>query len=398
MAFRSKLCETLRGAGCSTAGMTRETDIRAKAGATGALALVLALSLAPARGGAAEGDTVTLVTPLAYGTHLPGLGRPALTLARTLKKRSGGTLVLDLKQPGDGTLPHEILDKVSDGKVDAGFATAGFWAAKVPAAPLFGGFPFGPDAKGYRAWFDHGHGRKLYQEMYDQAGLKVHVMPCAFGGAEAGGWFVKEIHEKEDFDGLRMRIFGLGARVMSRLGTIPVLVAGGDLPQAFEEGKIGAAELYTPAVDRQEGIQKAVKLLYMPGWHQPATVLELLINKDRWNALGPERRELIETTCRDLLQSSLGESAGLQAAALSSLSTKDGVRILPWPEDVLEALRAAWDEVAKEEGIRDYFFKEVLEDMKRFQAGAAGAASGPATPEPQRAAPAAAAGSKPATR
>ena len=376
--------------------MMRETDIRAR-GAVAALAVAVALVLAPVTGGAAEGDTVTLVTPLAYGTHLPGLGKPALALARTLKKRSGGALVLDLKQPGDGTLPHEILDKVSDGKVDAGFATAGFWAAKLPAAPLFGGFPFGPDAKGYLAWFDQGSGRKLYQEMYDQAGLKVHVMPCAFGGAESGGWFAKEIHSKKDLDGLRMRIFGLGARVMSQLGTIPVLVPGGDLQQAFEKGKIGAAELYTPAVDREEGIQNTVKLIYMPGWHQPATVLELLINKDRWNALPPEHQELIEKTCRELLQSSLGESAGLQAVALASLSAKDGVRILPWPAGVLDALRAAWAQVAKEEGIRDYFFKEVLEDMEKFQAGAAGAASGPAAPMPQTAEPAAA-GEKPAAR
>jgi TRAP-type mannitol/chloroaromatic compound transport system substrate-binding protein len=372
--------------------MTREIDNRTKA--LGALAFALALGLAPIQDGAAEGSTVTLVTPLAYGTYLPGLGKPALALARALKKRSGGALVLDLKQPGDGTLPHEILDKVSDGKVDAGIATAGFWAAKVPAAPLFGGFPFGPDAKGYLAWFDHGNGRKLYQEMYDQAGLKVHVLPCAFGGAEAGGWFAKEIHTKKDLDGLRMRIFGLGARVMSRLGTIPVLVAGGNLEQAFESGKIDAAELYTPAADREEGIQRYAKLVYMPGWHQPATVLELLINKERWNALGPKRQGLIETTCRQLLQSTLGESAGLQAEALASLSAKDGVRILPWPEGVLDALRASWAEVAKEEGIRDYFFKEVFQDIERFQAGAA---AGPAVPMPQSAEPTAA-GQQPAAR
>ena len=137
---------------------------------------------------AAAADAVTLVTPVAYGTHLPGLGAPARDLTRALKERSGGTLRLELKEPGEGTFPHEILDKVSDGKVDAGFATPSFWAAKAPTASLFGGFPFGPDAKGYLAWFDRGNGRALYQEMYDQAKLNVHVIPCAFGGAEAGGW------------------------------------------------------------------------------------------------------------------------------------------------------------------------------------------------------------------
>ena len=73
--------------------------------------------------------------------------------------------------------------------------------------------------------------------MYDHAELKVHVMPCAFGGAETGGWFAKEIKTSEDIKGLRMRIFGLGGRVMSRLGATTVLVPGGDILAAFDKGK-----------------------------------------------------------------------------------------------------------------------------------------------------------------
>ena len=107
-----------------------------------------------------------------------------------------------------------------------------------------------------------------------------------------------------------MRIFGLGARVMARIGAVPVLVPGSDLVQAFDKGKIDAAEVYTPAVDRTLGLQEEVKRLYMPGWHQPATVLEFLVNKDRWAALGPERQQLIETTCGERLQATLADMGG----------------------------------------------------------------------------------------
>lgn len=343
--------------------------------------LALGLAMVLVASAPAASETVTFVTPIAYGTHLPGLGKPALTLARTLKERSEGEIVLDLKEPGDGTVPHEILDKVSDGKVDAGFATASFWAAKVPASPLFGGFPFGPDASGYLAWFERGHGRGLYQEMYDQAKLKVHVIPCGFGGAEAGIWSKTEIAETKDIDGLRVRIFGLGARVLSRLGAVPVLVPGSGLPKAFEQDKIAAAELYPPAVDRAAGLQDTVKRIYGPGWHQPATVLELLINKDRWNALKQDQRDLIEATCKDVLRSTRAESAGLQAAALSSLTAEDNVQLVALPGDVLKALRDAWGEVATEEGKRDYFFNEVLEDIGKFQSADAQAAAPSAATE-----------------
>lgn len=319
--------------------------------------------------GAAPAEVVILETPVAFGTHVPGLGTPARELAKLLDERSEGSLQLDLKEPGDGTAPFEILDKVSDGKVDAGFATAGYWAAKLPAASLFGGYPFGPNAKEYQDWFNRGHGRALYQEMYDQAKVKVHVVPCAFGGAEAGGWFAKEVNSVDDLDGLRMRIFGLGARVMMQLGAVPVLVPGSRIADAFEEGKIDAAEAYTPVVDRTNGLQDAAKILYQPGWNQPATVFEFLVNQDRWDALGPERQSLIESTCGELLQRTLSESSNLQAAALTAFSNEDGVRILEFPDDIQEALREGWEEVAEEEGVRDYLFKEVHEDIEAFRSG-----------------------------
>jgi TRAP-type mannitol/chloroaromatic compound transport system substrate-binding protein len=329
----------------------------------------------------AETAPLVLVTPLVYGTHMPGLGDSATKLATLIKERSGGSLELDLKQPGDGTTPDEILAKVSDGKVDAGFSTASFWAAKLPAASLFAGFPFGPDGKTYLDWFDNGNGRSLYQEMYDHAGVKVHVMPCAFGGAEAGGWFAKEIKSKNDLKGLRMRIFGLGARVMAEAGATTVLLPGGKIASAFDKKEIDAAELYTPAVDIDEGFKDKVKLIYMPGWHQPETVLELIVNKDRWNGLTDEQRNLLDGACKTMLQETLADSARLQAEALSELTTKYGVRILSWPDDVLAALKEAWAKVAKDEGDQDYFFRFVLDDIDKFRAKPAAEAPQPA-PEP----------------
>jgi TRAP-type mannitol/chloroaromatic compound transport system substrate-binding protein len=330
----------------------------------------------------AETASVVLVTPLAYGTHLPGLGDSATKLAKLIRERSLNALQLDLKQPGDGTNPDEILDKVSDGKVDAGFSTASFWAAKLPAAALFAGFPFGPDAKTYLDWFDSGNGRSLYQEMYDHAGVKVHVIPCAFGGAEPGGWFAKEIKSKDDLKGLRMRIFGLGARVMSEAGATTVLIPGSKIAGAFDKKEIDAAELYTPAADLEQSFKDKVKLIYMPGWHQPETVLELLVNKDRWDGLAAEQRSLLDDVCKTMLQQSLADSARLQAEALAELTDKDGVRVLTWPDDVLAVFKEAWAKVAKDEGDRDYFFRAVLEDIDKFRNKSPATEGPPSSPAP----------------
>lgn len=329
-----------------------------------AVSLLLLASITAA---AENVEPVTLVMPVAYGGHLSGLGTPAVAFARLIKERSKGALVLEVKQPGEGINAYDILDKVSDGSIDSGFTTSSFWAAKIPAAALFAGYPFGPDGKTYLAWFKEGNGRTLYQELYDHAGFKVHALPCAFGGGETGGWFAKEIKSRKDIEGLRMRIFGLGARVMAKLGATTLIVPGKDLAKAFSKKEIDAAELYTPAADREQGLQDKVKLIYIPGWHQPETVLEFIVNRDRWDELTEEQRQLIEGACKDLLQSTFDRSPKVQAEALGGYISQ-GVHVETWPEDVLEALRSAWTELAKEEGERDYFFQEVLEDIEKFRA------------------------------
>ena len=111
-----------------------------------ALGLGAAMLVVLLAGPGVPAEPLRLVMPVVYGTHLPGLGEPAARLVKLVKQLSGGALELDLTEPGGGTESQEILDKVSRGSVDAGFATANFWAAKIPAGALFGGFPFGPDA------------------------------------------------------------------------------------------------------------------------------------------------------------------------------------------------------------------------------------------------------------
>lgn len=181
------------------------------------------------------------------------------------------------------------------------------------------------------------------------------------------GWFAKEVGKPADLKGFRMRIFGLGGRVMARLGATTVVVPGGKLGSAFDKHDIDGAEFLTPAVDQRQRLQDHAKLIYVPGWHQPETVFELLINKDRWNALDDQQQTVLDTACRATLLATLAESPRLQTAALAELA-KDGVRVETWPDEMMAAFRRAWDEVAQEEGSRDPIFKKVFDDLEEFRA------------------------------
>jgi len=88
----------------------------------------------------------------------------------------------------------------------------------------------------------YGNGLSLYQEMYDTAGYNVKVLPCAIIAPETSGWFKEEINSLEDFKGLNIRFYGLGGKVLEKLGASVSLLPGGEIFGALEKGAIDATE------------------------------------------------------------------------------------------------------------------------------------------------------------
>ena len=312
-------------------------------------------------------DKLLLKTPIAFSTALPGLGSPIPRVAEQVQLMSGGTLRMKVYEPGKLVAPFEILDAVSSGKINSGYTTAGYWAGKIPAAPLFSAVPFGPEAGEYMAWLYYGNGLTLYQEMYDQAGYNVKVIPCAVIAPETSGWFAKEIAGVEDLEGLKMRFFGLGGKVMQRLGVATSLLPGGEIFPALEKGAIDATEFSMPAIDARLGFHKLVKFNYFPGWHQQATVFELLINKDVWNEASEQHQAIIANACKASMADSFAEGEAIQAAALIDNVENNGVTMVQWSPEMLEVFRATWSEVAAEEAGKNEFFAKVLADLNDFR-------------------------------
>lgn len=331
--------------------------------------LATAAAIALAAPALAANDKILLKTPVAFSTELPGLGTPIVRVSEDLATISGNRIRMKVYEPGKLVAPFEILDAVSSGKINSGFATAGYWAGKIPAAPLFSAVPFGPEAGEYMAWLYYGNGLALYQEMYDQAGYNVKVLPCTIIAPETSGWFAEEITSAEQLNGLKMRFFGLGGKVMQKLGVATSLLPGGEIFPALEKGAIDATEFSMPAIDQRLGFDKLVKFNYFPGWHQQATVFELLINKDEWNALAAELQAQVELTCKAQMTESFAEGEAIQFAAMQKNVEENGVTIKDWSPEMLELFRTTWEEVAAEEVANDPFFAKVYEDLQTFREG-----------------------------
>ncbi len=310
---------------------------------------------------------VLLKMPIYYGSHLPGLGTPAKYVADNAALLSGGTLKVKLYEPKKLIGSKEILDAVSTGKVQAGYATPGNWGGKMPAARLFSAVPFGPEAPEYMAWFMYGNGAKLHQELYDKAGYNVKTQICGIIAPETSGWFKNEIKSPADLKGLKMRFFGLGAEVMEKLGVSTVGLPGGEIFPALEKGAIDATEFSMPAIDKRIGLSKIMKFNYYPGWHQQATAMELMINKDTWKGMSPTQQAVITQLCRAATIDSLAHGEAIQAPVMRE-NIKNGVKNMYWSDAMLATFKEKWDEVVDEQNKKDADFAKIWKDLSAFRA------------------------------
>jgi len=313
------------------------------------------------------GVKVELKIATCQPTNLPGLGDAILGVAERVAAMTAGRVELTVHEPGALVPPLEVLDAVATGTIDGGFGPAGFWAGKMPAAPLFSAVPFGPEAGEYVAWMTHGGGLELEQHMYDQAGFHVVPLPCCLLAAETSGWFRKPVDTPADLKGLKMRFYGLGGQVMQELGVAVTVMPGGELYQALEKNVLDGTEYSMPAIDEKLGLARVANYNYFPGWHQQATILELLINKSIWQSLSAADQAVIETACRAAMLDSFAKSESLQAAAIRRNADERGVENRIWSAEMLAVFRETWQRVARREADRDAFFKAVWDSLQAFR-------------------------------
>src|SRR5690606_15932931 len=102
-----------------------------------------------------------------------------------------------------------------------------------------------------------GGGEQIKDEIFAKHG--VRALSCNAIVPEASGWFRREIKTVDDLRGLKMRFFGLGAKVMEKFGVSTQLLAAGDVYPALELGTIDATELSFPSMDVKMGFHQIAK-------------------------------------------------------------------------------------------------------------------------------------------
>jgi TRAP-type mannitol/chloroaromatic compound transport system substrate-binding protein len=289
-------------------------------------------------------------------------------LAKIVEEMSGGRFRISVHPAGQILGAFECFDAASKGTIEAFHAAGIFWDAKEPALQWFTTVPFGMNCEGMVAWFHHGDGLKLWEEIY----AAFNLVPRAGNQSapEMGGWFRKKIASMADYKGLKMRIPGLGGKVVARAGATVVTLPPGEIYAALERGVIDTSEYVGPHDDMVLGLHKTAPYYYYPGWHQPGTTTEFSFNKKAYDALPVDLRRMLDHATAAVQVHGLTEFHVKNAIALQRLKTefKGKVEILQFPAPMMRELKRLAADVVREESEKTPMAKKVHASFTKFQA------------------------------
>jgi TRAP-type mannitol/chloroaromatic compound transport system substrate-binding protein len=300
----------------------------------------------------------------AFPSSMQILGTAQLRTVDYWKRLSNGSLDVRFFEPGALVPGSQYFDAVATGSLDMAWTAAGYFTGKDIAFAMFTSVPFGPDTGEFIAWYEYGGGNELLKEIH--AKFNIVAMNCGVIAPEASGWFKKEINSVDDFKGLKMRFFGLGANVMQKMGVATQILQAGEIFQALQLGTIDATEFSMPTMDLSLGFHQVAKYYYFPGWHQQTSISQLYISKKKWEEFSTHQKDVIELGCKAQMIQELAEGEAKQFGAMKELQEK-GVQIKKWSPEILKALESKWQEVVEEESAKSENFKKVWASYSKFR-------------------------------
>ncbi len=324
--------------------------------AAAALLVVSPLSLAE--------DTFTLRLAQTWGPNSPILGETVEHMAEMAKTMSDGRLDIRIDPSNKHKAPFGIFDLVRNGQYDMGHTASYYYKGTIPNAMYFTTVPFGMIAPEQYAWFYHGEGMDLMQEVYEPYGLLS--FPGGNTGNQMGGWFRDEINSLDDLKGIKMRTPGFAGEVMAELGVAVTNIPPGELYSALERGTIDAVEWVGPALDFSMGFHQIAKNYYS-GWQEPGAEVQFLINKGSWDKLPKDLQEILWVAMRTAAYDMYIQSTHESGVAWDRMKENyPDVTHRTFPPEVIEALRSATNKLLKEAAESDELAARIIASQREY--------------------------------
>ncbi|NTV62382.1 MAG: TRAP transporter substrate-binding protein [Oscillochloris sp.] len=288
----------------------------------------------------------------------------ASLLAERIAELTNGMFRITTFPAGELFPATEVVQNVSQGTVESGHTALYYSVGLNPAFGIATSLPFGLTAQQQNSWLYYGGGNDALAKLGDE--FNSQLFPAGNTGAQMGGWFRKEINGVADLNGLKMRIPGLGGKVMEKLGVVTQTIPAGEIFQSLSTGAVDAAEFVGPYDDEKLGLPDAAKYYYSPGWWEPGPSLHAVINKDAFNALPKEYQTVFNVASWEANLNMLSKYDALNNDALERIIAK-GIELKVYSDEIMIAAQKAAFDIYAEFSAATPLFKEIFEQWNAFR-------------------------------
>lgn len=288
----------------------------------------------------------------------------AEVLAAQVKAMTDGHFDIRVYPAGELVPGLEVLDAVQNGTAQCGQTGSYYYIGKNPALAFDTCVPFGLTARQQTAWLTEAGGQELIDGLLADFG--VRSFPAGNTGVQMGGWFKREVPSLEALKGLKMRIPGMGGKVMSMLGVSVQNIAGGEIFPALERGAIDATDWVGPHDDEKLGFHKAAQYYMFPGWWEPGPHLSYYVQQAAWDQLPAVYREVFAAAARTSASVMQARYDAQNPAALQRL-VQGGVILRPFADDIMQAAREASRQMLADDAAKDPTYRKIHEHWQAFR-------------------------------
>jgi TRAP-type mannitol/chloroaromatic compound transport system substrate-binding protein len=288
----------------------------------------------------------------------------AVTIADQVSAMSGGRFTIEPYAAGEIVPGLQVLDAVQNGAVECGHTASYYYVGKNPALAFGTAVPFGLTPQQQNTWLYEAGGNDALNRIYADFG--VRSFPAGNTGPQMGGWFKRQLDGPDSLKGLKMRIPGLGGKVMAALGVNVQVLPGGEIYLALERGAIDAAEFTGPYDDSKLGLPKAARYYYYPGWWEPGPTLTALVNQRAWAKLPEAYQQMFESACQSANLLMLSRYDRLNAKALETLR-QGTTQVEFYGDGIMNAARSATDDLMADIARGDAGFNGLWSEWKQFR-------------------------------
>ena len=285
----------------------------------------------------------------------------ALDYAKKVNDMTGGDLKIEVLPAGAVVPAFGLLEAVSKGTLDGGHGVLVYHYGKQTALALWGSGPaYAMDANMLLAWHKYGGGKELLEKLYASIGANVVSFPYGPMPTQPLGWYKKPVTKPDDLKGLKFRTVGISIDVFQGMGAAVNALPGGEIVSAMDRGLIDAAEFNNATSDRVLGFADVSKICMLQSYHQNAEQLEILFNKEKYNALPEKIKAIIANAVEAASQDMQWKAIDRYSKDYVELQTKDKVKFYKTPDSVLKRQLEVYDDVVAKKAAENPLFKEIV--------------------------------------